>query len=323
MEHRQTTGQGLWQTLRGWLRPASRSAPRRAGLPHAARVSLQELSLEDLGRVDWRVAVPLSVHVSPEARSRPGLDDLIDAIPSVPDRFLGVVSPAALVHVLELAGILDRLASLGYDVRLRIEIGHPLGDRVVIVDPTLAGPLCDLRLHRARRPLPRALADLGPPDVMELLEIEWLSMQHPRGRFSARRPRLPGQEHPGLGLGRRVADLLELAARRLGVEGVLNRPRYYHNAELYAARFHYLDPVHEGWLVAARRDLEPVGLAARSWLFERRAVRRRDPPEPVVFWEGEQVMPIAPRLVRGFAGRRYRSAVRAAAAARFEASHAR
>lgn len=260
----------------------------------------------------------MTVQVTADGGTRRELGDLLDATAPAAGRFLDVIAPAALARVLDLAGVLGRLERLGYDARLRIEVGHPLGDRLVIEDPAYARPLCDLRLHRARRPLPAVLEAIGPPGVMELLVVEWLSMQHPRGRFSASRPRLPGQEHPGLGLGRRVADLLELAARRLGVEGVLNRPRYYHNAELYAARFHYLDPVHEGWLVAARRDLADVGLATRSWLFERRALRRRGVAGRLGFWEGEQVMPIARRLVQGFGGRRYRGAVRAAAAARFE-----
>ncbi|HEX9901277.1 MAG TPA: hypothetical protein VGB72_00285, partial [Acidobacteriota bacterium] len=41
----------------------------------------------------------------------------------------------------------------------------------------------------------------------KVLVFEWLTLQNPLLKFGPSRPPLPGQAHPGLGLGRKVMDL--------------------------------------------------------------------------------------------------------------------
>jgi len=92
---------------------------------------------------------------------------------------------------------------------------------------------------------------LGAP----VLYIHWLSLRNPRAQFSERRPRLPGQEAPGLGLARESGTMLALMSLRLGLAGVVFRPAHYHSA--YTARHHFtfVDPLRQGRFEALVRDL--------------------------------------------------------------------
>jgi hypothetical protein len=305
---------GLLDTLKGWLRPPPVNGRARA---HTVRAALRELRDEDLTRTDWELSVPLTVTRLEPTDNGSDLGQILDE-GDTPRCFLDFLTPPALVHVLELAGVIDHVTGLGYRPRAAVELGHPLGDCLRLLDVDFANPLCEIRVRRLRRPVPESLRTIEPPAVVDLLGVEWLSMQHPRGKFSTARPRLPGQEHPGLGLGGRVADLLAVAARRMGADGVLNRPRHYHNAEVYSSRFRYLDPRLEGWLRAVRRDLGGRSLAERSWLIEEGRLRVADSDEVVRFWDGEQVMPTVRRLSAALASRRYRSAVSEAERTNFQ-----
>ena len=57
----------------------------------------------------------------------------------------------------------------------------------------------------------------------DLLYVHWLTLRHPRARFSDLRPQLPGQDVPGLGLAREITELLARMAARLGLEGLEDR----------------------------------------------------------------------------------------------------
>jgi hypothetical protein len=97
-----------------------------------------------------------------------------------------------------------------------------------------------------------------------VLYVEWLTLRDPRARFSERRPRLPGQEVPGLGLAREVTEVLTLAAKRLELAGVAFNAGHYHTA--YVARSHcrFIDPVRQGRFEALVRDLGRLPLAEVS-----------------------------------------------------------
>ena len=88
----------------------------------------------------------------------------------------------------------------------------------------------------------------------ELLYVHWLAMRDPRARFSERRPQLPGQDAPGLGLAREVTELLQLTVQRLGLAGLGFAPAWYHTAYMVRGRFRFLDPARQGRFEALIRD---------------------------------------------------------------------
>jgi hypothetical protein len=97
-----------------------------------------------------------------------------------------------------------------------------------------------------------------------LLLVHWLTLQNPRLRFDTRHEPLPGQQHPGLGLGPEVNELLSQVARRLGLEGIAFQPAWYHMALLLHERCQFLDPEREGRFRALRAALAHLPMLAAS-----------------------------------------------------------
>jgi hypothetical protein len=93
-----------------------------------------------------------------------------------------------------------------------------------------------------------------------VLYVHWLSLRHPRAQFSLLRPRLPGQELPGLGLARETGEMLALMALRLGLAGVVYRPAHYHTAFAGRHHFSFVDAERQGRFEALVRDLGGLSL---------------------------------------------------------------
>ncbi|MEW6368858.1 MAG: hypothetical protein AB1714_29875 [Acidobacteriota bacterium] len=144
----------------------------------------------------------------------------------------------------------------------------------------------------------------GCPD---LLVIDWVLLQNPRGVYDASKPQLPGQKHPGLGIGRNTVDFFVELARGLNLEGIVAHPQYYHSAVIYSRTFRYVHPEAEGQLAALRRDLGSLSLAEAAWAVHDGRVRvgRRK-----FNWVAEeQVMPLSDRLAAYFESPKYKDAV--------------
>jgi hypothetical protein len=114
-------------------------------------------------------------------------------------------------------------------------------------------------------------------------------LQNPRARFNDRRPQLPGQDAPGLGLAREIGWALARIARRLGLDGVAYRPAWFHTA--YSGRYHFVfaNPVHQGRFEAIQRDLKDVSLIDVTRAAAEGRLRINGEPytweaEEMVFW---------------------------------------
>jgi hypothetical protein len=121
-----------------------------------------------------------------------------------------------------------------------------------------------------------------------MLTVDWLLLENPRASFTKEHPRLPGQTHPGLGVGWRVFALLFRVVERLELDGLLTVAEHMHNAELYARELPFLDPVQGGRLdalIAALRVREQLSVAQASWALEWGLVRDRE--GETVHWHGE------------------------------------
>jgi hypothetical protein len=145
------------------------------------------------------------------------------------------------------------------------------------------------------------------PGHIEVLTVDWLLLQNPTAPFSPDRPRLPGQKHPGLGVGWRVLALLGRAVARLGLAGLVTVADHLHNAEHYARELPFFDPAYAGRLraiLAVLREQEKLSVAQASWAMEWGLVR--DSADQVVGWRGEaQVWAEADPLVAYFGSPTY------------------
>ncbi|EAY07195.1 hypothetical protein TVAG_050100 [Trichomonas vaginalis G3] len=148
------------------------------------------------------------------------------------------------------------------------------------------------------------------PKSLNLLNVKWLSLQDPLSKFSAKRPRLPGQRFPGTGAGRHVFEFFIQLCTKSERDGIVNTPEHFHNAFIYEG-FLFLDADVEGNFRAMKRDLasdiQNRGLAAVSWAIYLGFLRENDTP---VKWKPEeQAFAISEQFKRYFDSPSYNSAV--------------
>ncbi len=108
--------------------------------------------------------------------------------------------------------------------------------------------VCDVKDLKA------ALTDL--PNELDATVVEFLFMQNPLARFAAHRRQLPGQNFPGLGLGKEMLALLSFAGKKTNRDMLVENPQYLHNALIYfKAGMRFLSPHCEAFFEILMEDL--------------------------------------------------------------------
>lgn len=224
--------------------------------------------------------------------------------------FFGRLRPDEVGQRLRDAGIYGGLAGRGYpDPVLSLDCGDPEDQRILLFDGSQSRDrlLVELRLQiRALRPGER----VGPfPDdtVFRMLVIHWLALSDPDCPFTIDRPRLPGQERPGLGILSECLCFLREMGRELSLDGLLDLPDHFHSALFYSRTFRFLDPHTEGRFLAMVRDLAGVPLALASEAIQEGCLVDIATSLPVLWEPSEQVMPLRDPLRRHLRTPSYRS----------------
>ncbi|MBI4512269.1 MAG: histone deacetylase [Deltaproteobacteria bacterium] len=167
-----------------------------------------------------------------------------------PARLLGFYSAEGIECAFFRYGILDHLQRLGY-AHFRFEMGPAsVGERLRALGSA------DGRDHM----LLEVVLERATVSESTVLFVHWLALRHPRVPFGPDRPKLPGQDAPGLGLAREAMELLGRMADRLGLEGVVIRPAWYHVAFSARHRLRFVDPARQGRFEALVRDLAHLTL---------------------------------------------------------------
>lgn len=185
-------------------------------------------------------------------------DDLADLLgaPTPRRRLLDYYTTEGLEYGLSRYGILPFLRRIGYGhFRFQILRTQAGGDTMHLYGRAPDGSehlLIDCAVEKQKV--------AGEP----VLYIHWLSLRNPLARFSDRRPQLPGQTAPGLGVAREMVEVLGRVASRLNLHGVAYRPAYFHTA--YPARHHFrfVTPERQGRFLALIRDLSHLPLLEAS-----------------------------------------------------------
>lgn len=123
------------------------------------------------------------------------------------------------------------------------------------------------------------------------LILDWLTLQNPLQNFTLERPALPGQNYPGLSLGKKVMDIFIYLARLTRNDGLLAYPAYFHNALLFLRYFNFLNPDKEAEVIAIKKSFPKVTFKQLAWIVHLGCLRSRD--NKIYEWEAEeQVYPI-------------------------------
>lgn len=215
-------------------------------------------------------------------------------------RLLGYYSPAGLELALERAGLFERLRVLGFSPRLELDLDNPAGETVRLFgSPRRNELLIEIRMRIDRATVPG----------LSLLRVEWLLLQNPRLSFGLKRPRLPGQNRPGLGMLQDAIALLVLACDRLRLDGLVFVPSHYHTAA-QGRVLRFLDPAREGRFRALRRALKGVSLTEATQAVD--ALRVVDEDGRPVAWEpAPMILPLSEKLVARVEGEEYEGRVAA------------
>jgi hypothetical protein len=153
----------------------------------------------------------------------------------------------------------------------------------------------------------KKLADF-PLKELKCLIFEWLTLQNPLEAFSTKHGALPGQQHPGLSMGKKVMDVFIFLGKLTHKDALLAFPAYYHNAVLFSRRFRFLNPEKEGEVQAIRRTFSHVPIKLLAWIVHLNCLRTE---RGVYEWKAEeQVFPLAKELKGYFDSKRYREIVK-------------
>jgi hypothetical protein len=232
-----------------------------------------------------------------------GLEDLFGR---GDDKWLGFYTAEGIRTALDRYGLFADLAQMGFEVA-EIEIRtddpeeHTL--RIFSRTPAIHDPLLELVVRRGTLEPTGELRSRVKSQYINLLQIEWLLLQNPSQVFGDRRPPLPGQEHPGLGIGKQVLEILRNTAKRLKLDGLVTVPSYFHNSFFYSEEFYYFDPSVQGLFLAACRDVLPQtqsNVGAASWAFLWNLVREHDNDESFPWFHAAQICPVSDLLVEYF-----------------------
>lgn len=148
-----------------------------------------------------------------------------------------------------------------------------------------------------------------PPQPLRALSLEWLTLQNPRAEFGGTRGALPGQQHPGLGMSRRILDIFVFLGKRARADMLLAFPAFYHNAVLFSRYFRFLNPEKEGEITAIRKTFSHLPIRKLAWIVNLGCLRRGD--GSVYEWRSEeQCLPLRREFKSYFESRPYRERAR-------------
>lgn len=241
------------------------------------------------------------------------LDDLQESRGS--DFFLGFYSQEGILRAFEKFGICRELRKRGFDnLKLQMDTRDPYRQLLRMyfdkqTDDHLLGEVVIEKAkltYKSERFIPKRFYPLG------LLMIDWLVLQDPTREFTPERTRLPGQEHPGLGIGPQILELLYLMAKHQQTEGLLIVPHYYHTALIFSREFRFLNPVYQALLNRMDEDLSIYPLPVRAWGVECGAVFHKYDNRQFVWEPEEQILACHRGLWQSLHSEEYKARVREA-----------
>ncbi|MBI5500729.1 MAG: hypothetical protein HY907_10845 [Deltaproteobacteria bacterium] len=224
-------------------------------------------------------------------------------------------SPEAVEEALDRYGVTPKLHARGFgETAVELETADP-EHQVVRVRGRKDGHtylLGEAFLHTGVWTTTAPFAERLRNREVPLLFIQWLRLQDPTRPFGPDRPRLPGQDHPGLGVGREVVRMFLGMAERLHLGGIASCPEFAHNAVLYETVFRFFDPAVQGRFDALRDACAGLTLAELAWAVETERVVEDSTGTPVRWSRDEMICPTGDALREHLESREYRERMTAA-----------
>lgn len=225
--------------------------------------------------------------------------------------FLGRFSPEELMKIMEKVGLSSFLLKKGFkynDLLLKISIDESMVNSLRLYykeeDPDKL--MIDLRMSEVKF-VPILRGKKKNTTVYDMIVTEWLSTQDPLKReFDEKKPRLPGQLRPGLGVLKYCFEMMYRVAREVFKDGFMDVPDHMHGAIMYSKKYMFYNPAHEAILKAIMRDLWDYPLMDISWGMITGTIREKNSGKSQEFSPSEQIFPVSDRMKEYFQSKEYR-----------------
>ena len=150
---------------------------------------------------------------------------------------------------------------------------------------------------------------IQPGSHFSVAFIEWFLLQNPMAEFTPERPRLPGQNHPGLGLKDEIMSVFTAVARRLSLDAYLANAKLFHNAFMYSPMFFFLDVHRQAEMTAIKNAAEGRSLQDISLAVEGGFLRRADLDEKYQWTGHTMIRPLSKELLTAYHDSHYKDQV--------------
>ena len=206
-----------------------------------------------------RAAEKLDVGRLMQDRDDPLRFDIHDILPDTArPKLFGYYSQSGVEYALREMGIFRRIEARGYrDLRADLT-GDPWHQTLRLFGSAGGGEhmVVEGRFIRSSWVAPddTPLKEETGDKSFSAITIEWILLQHPMGEFTRERPRLPGQDYPGLGLRDEMNEVFFAVARRLHVDAYLAYANHFHNAYMYSPVFFFLLPERQAEMAVIQRE---------------------------------------------------------------------
>ena len=243
------------------------------------------------------------------------MDDIISAgrVDQSTNFFMGVFTRQGIKNVIDAFGLTEALARLGLsDLQITIDTSDPHTHRLYVFtgDTCDNNKICEMVVKKGPVDLQRDNLPKFPDRKPNLLQIEWLLLQNPRISFDEVRPQLPGQQYPGLGIGDRMLQILIIMTRRLRLEGLINKPRYYHTAFMFTKDFVFTNPNNQAILFSINRDLlTKYRLHTVAWAAHFDCIINHMTGQTLIWDTDYLILPLEKYLLKYFHSKEYQKAV--------------
>ncbi len=238
--------------------------------------------------------------------------------------FMGLYDEKQIMEKLEKVGIINILQQKGFrDILVSIDRQDGYTSRLYVNFRAIAEKtrLIEVIVREGYfKPKQNFIPSYEFTGGLPMLLIEWLSLQDPRAVFTPDKPRLPGQQYPGLGGLKNMQELLYKLGKSSGKDAIIDIPEYFHTAviysslysRIYSATYAFFSPVDAGIMLAMKRDLcGEMPLADISFAATVDCLVNATTGEPVQWRPSEQVYPISQKLKSYTEDNRYKEIARA------------
>lgn len=221
--------------------------------------------------------------------------------------FLGRYDEKDLMGLMEDAGVLALIRKKGYqnliisisreDYTSRLYLNYDRLDKET--------RLIELILREGLfRPNKTFIERFDFNEGLSMILVEWLALQHPLGKFTPERPKLPGQAYPGLGGLRNLQQLLYIFGEKGHKDAIVDVPQHYHAAviysrlysSIYSRMYSFFSPVDAGLFKALTRDLNDRPLAEISLAVSFGCLLNLTTGEHETWRPSDQIYPITKRV---------------------------